>query len=315
MPCYNPLQGWYSKHINDSGKRSIVFDKNDAVNEISINIPCGRCIGCRLERSRQWAMRCVFESKLYEDNCFITLTYDDDHIPENGSLVKEHWTNFVKRLRNHFAVRKKNPTTGRWKRYYKKVRYFHCGEYGELLSRPHHHACLFNVHFDDKEFIKCVSGCNLYKSKVLSELWQYGYNTIGDVTFDSAAYVARYVTKKITGEKAKEHYGDREPEYITMSRRPGIGKDFLDKYKNDLYSFDRVVIRNNVQCQPPKYFDNIIDMDNPRELGIIKLNRKIAQLKRGDENSLVRLATKEKVKIASYKQKERSYEKGIMQCI
>ena len=119
-------------------------------------MPCGQCIGCRLERSRQWAIRCVHEASLWPDNCFVTLTFDDDNIISSGSLVKADFQKFMKRLRKRFG---------------KGVRYFHCGEYGDLLGRPHHHACLFNFSFPDRYLWSSSGGVNLYRSPTLEELW------------------------------------------------------------------------------------------------------------------------------------------------
>ena len=149
---------------------------------------------------------------MWDRNCFVTLTYNDEHLPANGSLNKRDITLFLKRLR---------------KRYGKGIRYYQCGEYGELLSRPHHHAILFNHDFEDKQLWSVRGGVRLYRSASLEQLWPYGYSTIGDVTFESAAYVARYVVKKITGEREGEHYRGKMPEFATMSRRPGIGRGWL----------------------------------------------------------------------------------------
>ena len=142
MPCYKPLKAYYSKDVNESGKRSLVFTSEKALLPVELMVPCGRCIGCRLDRSLQWAMRCVHEASMHEDNCFITLTFDDDHLGD-GSLKVSDFQNFMKRLRQAIAP--------------KKVRFFHCGEYGAKLSRPHHHACLFGFDFPDKVLWKCLS--------------------------------------------------------------------------------------------------------------------------------------------------------------
>jgi hypothetical protein len=230
MPCYSPLDGWLSKDRNPSGKRSIVFTKSEALVDRPVKLPCGRCIGCRLEKSRQWAVRMMHEASLYEENCFITLTYEK--MPPNDSLNKKHFQDFMKRLRKAYGGR--------------TIRYFHCGEYGENFGRPHYHAILFNLDFNDKKYWSIVNGNKYYTSEKLNKIWGKGYCIIGSVSFDSAAYVARYVTKKITGEAAFEHYTDfdretgeitreRDPEYATMSRRPGIGSVWLDKFKTDVY--------------------------------------------------------------------------------
>jgi len=244
MACYHPIEAYKGEINPKSGKREIVFSADRAVINIPFLIPCGQCIGCRLERSRQWAVRCLHESELYDENCFITLTYDDSNLPSDGSLNVEDFQKFMKRLRKAYPD--------------KRIRFFHCGEYGELNNRPHHHACIFNHNFSDKRLWKSTQGNNLYVSDTLNNLWKKGYCIIGEVTFESAAYVARYITKKILGEKADEHYQGKKPEYITMSRRPGIGKEWFDKFKTDVYPSDFVVV-NGKKCHPPKYYDNLLE--------------------------------------------------------
>ena len=258
MPCYHPLTGWKKRSVNESGKRSITFDRSKGFSDTEMQVPCGQCIGCRLERSRQWAIRCVHEAMLHEENCFITLTYEDTTLPENGSLVKKDFQDFMKRLRKKYEP--------------KKIRFYACGEYGEDTSRPHYHACLFNHDFPDKKIYKQVNGNWLYTSESLSDLWGNGYFIIGDVTFDSAAYVARYIMKKITGDIASAHYGDREPEFNTMSRRPGIAADFYHQFKTDCYPKDFITL-NGKKMSVPKYYDKLLDMEDPELLKKLKACR------------------------------------------
>ncbi len=283
MPCYSPLNGYVSKRPNAKGKFPIVFNHRDGWLDRPVSVPCGQCVGCRLERSRQWAVRCVQEASLYDDNCFITLTFDDDNLCPSGSLKKADFQKFMKRLRKRFGA---------------GIRYYHCGEYGDVGGRPHHHACLFNFDFPDRVFWCERDGVRLYVSESLSELWPFGFSTIGDVTFESSAYVARYVMKKITGDKAEEHYGGKLPEYTTMSRRPGIGKPWLDKFQSDVYPHDRVVVRGNIVCKPPKYYDAIYDVNNHSQL--LKLKGKRERRCKGNPNNygkrlLVRKELKEMV--------------------
>lgn len=191
MACFHPLSGYRAEAVNpDTGKHSIVFDRRKArfggvLLQDQIEVPCGQCIGCRLERSRQWALRCVHEASLHDENCFITLTYDPEHLPiyfrddgpALGTLCKEDFQNFMKRLRERIGT---------------KIRFFHCGEYGEQLGRPHYHAIIFGYDFADKTPIEVSDGGhNQFVSEMLTEVWGKGRCTIGAVTFDSAAYVAR----------------------------------------------------------------------------------------------------------------------------
>jgi len=253
MPCYHPILAYRSRTVNSSGKRSIVFSPNEGYVDMPVTIPCGQCIGCRLEYARNWAVRCMHEASLHDRNCFITLTFDDDHLDPNRSLVKSDFVNFMKRLRKVFAP--------------SKIRFFHCGEYGDIEARPHHHALLFGVDMPDKVYHKGTGANKLYTSELLSKAWQYqGYCLVGSVTYESAAYVARYVTKKITGERASDYYGDRVPPYVTMSRRPGIARDWADMWLREVYPDDYVIIRNNIKCRPPRYYDKLYACDHPKEM-------------------------------------------------
>lgn len=158
----------------------------------AVQLPCGQCIGCRLDYSLHWAVRCMHEAQMHDENCFLTLTYSDEHVPSSGSLDKGALQKFWKRLRKRFPER--------------RIRYFACGEYGERLHRPHYHACVFGFDFPDRELFMMREGIPLYTSEALAQCWPFGFCSIGDVTFESAAYVARYACKKITGEAASRHY-------------------------------------------------------------------------------------------------------------
>lgn len=309
MPCYRPLKGYRSRIINpDTRKRSIVFNPREGLYDLPLTFNCGSCIGCRLERSRQWAMRCVHEASLHEKNCFITLTYAPEHLPEGETLVFKHFQDFMKRLR---------------KKYGEGIRFFHCGEYGEKKFRPHYHALLFNFDFPDRETapanLNKHSDHDLYVSNSLTELWGKGICTVGDVTFESAAYVARYITKKITGELAETFYEnidyetgeifDRKPEYITMSRRPGIGKGWYDQWKTDVYPSDSVVIRGK-EMKPPKFYDKQIELDDPKLFRSVKRKRKHEGEKK-EEPCPSRLSVREKHKTLVTKTKLlRKYEQN-----
>jgi hypothetical protein len=304
--CTRPLTAWYSKHINPkTGKREIVFNHKQAIQpDDHFNIPCGRCIGCRFEKARQWAMRCVHESKMHENNCFLTLTFDDEHLAkrENPYTVdKRDFQLFMKRLRKIAD---------------QKIGYYHCGEYGEKTLRPHYHACLFNYDFADKQFAKRSGGNNLYVSEILNGtaimqkyfphlknssnstekrrnikgLWPFGVCLIGEVTFQSASYTARYIMKKMNGQgkdrintsTGLKHYErsneqgeiiEVNPEYTTMSTKPPIGRSFLEKYKSDMYPKDYMTV-NGIKMKPPKYYDRWMEEKEPLEFEYVKEKRK-----------------------------------------
>lgn len=284
MPCYHPLPAWYARERNPSGKRGVVFNAQGGTKG-KLQLPCGRCIGCRLERSRQWAVRCVHEAQMWERNCFITLTYRPEDLPPGGSLVPEHFVLFMKRLRSRFDDH--------------TIRFFHCGEYGDQFDRPHHHAILFNHDFDDKVLFSQREGVKLYTSQVLSELWRFGFCTIGDCSFESAAYIARYSLKKVHGERAAEHYAGRKQEYLTMSRRPGIGYKWLVKYQDDVYPSDSVVVRG-VACKPPKYYDKVLEDADSARYRAYKFVRAAAAAKNPDGTGS-RLIVREVVREAAIK--------------
>lgn len=232
-----------------------------------MTVPCGQCIGCRLERSRQWAIRCVHEYQMHDEGCFITLTYDDDFLPYGASLYKPDFQNFMKRLR------KKLP---------QKIRYFMCGEYGDTTQRPHYHALVFGWRPDDPGLFTQSGEFQLYDSKTLTDTWGMGHASFGEITFETAAYTARYVTKKITGDAAAEHYSvidsetgeifERLPEYSAASRDPAIGASWLTRYGRDAYEKDEVVMRAQ-KMRPPRAYDQAIEVLDPRLWQTVRAKR------------------------------------------
>lgn len=244
VPCYSPVQAFRQR-----GGSVTFYDKGAGE---PFQIPCRQCIGCRLERSRQWAMRCMNEASLYDNNSFVTLTYSDENLPLYGSLKYDDFQRFMKRLRKRFSPR--------------RISFYMCGEYGEERNRPHYHACLFNCHFPDRLYSrKSSSGERLYQSDILSGLWNLGETYFGDVTFRSAAYVARYCMKKVTGSKADDYYSKVDlstgeivkvvPEFAHMSLRPAIGKQWINRYLSDVYPHDYTIV-NSKKCKPAKYYDS-----------------------------------------------------------
>ena len=296
MPCYHPLSAF------KTAAGEVVFYESARHDIIrNLTLPCGQCVGCRLERSRQWAVRCMHEASLYEKNCFITLTYNDENLPEDGSLHYDHFQKFMKRLRKAVGGR---------------VRFYMAGEYGEQLGRPHFHACLFNYDFDDKVFFKRTgSGSLLYRSDKLESLWPFGYSSIGDVNFQSAAYVARYIMKKVNGKNQDEHYervneltGEitvRRPEFTKMSLKPGIGFDWYTKWKDDVYPHDYVVV-NGKKVRPPRFYDKKFKVEHPEDFEVIEFQRESRARQRYEDNTDERLAVKEKVAKARLRQLKRT---------
>lgn len=311
MACYHPLKAWMTPYMTNSatGKpfRKVSFkDREHDEFTIRVDLPCGQCVGCRLERSRQWAIRCMHEAQMHTQNCFITLTYNNENCPEDFSLNHRHFQLFMKSLRKRYKD--------------VNIKFYMAGEYGESFDRPHFHACIFGLDFEDKKFYRRTeTGSVLYTSQILEDLWGRGYCTIGDVTFESAAYVARYIMKKVTKsdktpEDFKWHYsfcdletGElkfRKPEYNKMSlRRPkgtppgtpgGIGASWFAQYGNDIYPHDYVVIRNT-KTKPPRYYDNLYSRKFPEEFEMIQFARELEGKSRASDNTYERLAVKEQV--------------------
>lgn len=284
VPCYKPLRGY---RVGD-GPVVFSFVRNAQI----LDLPCGRCRGCRLEKSRQWGVRIMHEAKLHDRNCFVTLTYDEKNLPSDLSVSREEFQKFMKRLRKRFEP--------------ERIRYYACGEYGEKLDRPHYHACLFNVDFEDKVVLESQQRDDLFVSDVLASAWPLGFHSIGELTFESACYVARYCVKKVTGPKAKEHYMkvdtttgevfELEPEFALMSRRPGIGQGHIEKYLDDVFPSDECVV-NGHPTKPPRYYDKFFESVDPEGFAEVKERR----LKAGEKNLIEswqvgRLRQKERVK-------------------
>lgn len=296
MPCYHPVRAWYGNKLS-SGKREIVFSSGQAQSCLGLAIPCGTCVGCRLERARQWAMRCMDEASLYSENAFITLTFNPEVLKKRGNgLDRRDFQLFMKRLRKF--------TGGQM------IRYFHCGEYGSKFYRPHYHALLFNTGFPDRVYLKnSKAGSPVYRSPSLEANWKFGFSSCTDVTFGAAAYVARYHLKKVGTIVSDNHFVNPRtgemlpPEYTTMSRGSkargtgGLGKGWYEKYKSDVYPRDSRVIKG-VDTKPSRFYDVLYEKDSPESFASLKLDRMVNASARQEDNTDERLLVKEKVKLA-----------------
>lgn len=274
MPCFAPLTGYYKDPQKNDGKSGLTFSPRLGFFDRPLTVPCGQCIGCRLERSRQWAIRCVHESKSHNENCFVTLTYDDDNLPYHENLNRPDIQKFFKRLRRKIG----------------KFRTFYCGEYGDQTKRPHFHTLIFGYSPADAKLAgKSSNGENLYESELLTKTWGFGHVNFGAVNFESAAYVARYSTKKITGKLAETHYQRTDPdtgevyqltpEFIGMSLKPGIGSSWSDKYQTDYYEKDQIIIRGK-PMKPPRAYDKRLELSDPTLWAQTRSNRAQERLKK-----------------------------------
>lgn len=295
VTCYYPLAGFWS----EERYRWLPGVPSTGEAGVPMSVPCGQCTGCRLERSRQWAVRCEHEISLHERNCFITLTYDDDNLPVDESVSIRTMQLFIKRLR---------------KRYSERIKYLYCGEYGEENLRPHYHAMLFNCDFNDRKVFKRLkSGFTIDTSAILTELWPFGFSSVGSATFESAQYCASYCLKKVTGDRAEAHYRritrygeevDVTPEFARMSQ--GLGLSWLDKFESDVYPADRVVSRGGRVGRPPRYYEKKFAARWPRVHEDIKSRRLESGEAEAWNNTPERLAVREQVQLARLAQNGRS---------
>lgn len=251
-----------------------------------MSVPCNQCIGCRLDKARDWATRIHHEAQLHADNAFITLTYSPEHLPEDLSVSVREMQLFMKRLRKAVG----------------KVRFFGAGEYGSDLCRPHYHVLIFGYAFPDRVLWRQTPAGHLtYRSPLLEKLWPFGFSEIGNVTHQSAGYVARYVTKKVTGDRADDHYTrvspytgeflQLRPEFICMSNRPGIGGAWYDQFSGDAFPSDFLIVEGK-RVPVPRYYKKKLD-----EAAALRVTakRKLEAFKHADNNTPERLAVREEL--------------------
>jgi hypothetical protein len=234
-------------------------DRNAPVQQMA-EVPCGNCRDCRIRRARDWAIRCQHEAQTSKKSCFATLTYNDDEIPDDLSVRKEHWQLFAKRLRKKAG----------------KFRYLATGEYGDDTARPHYHALIFGMDFLDDRYKwrterRGAHSYDVFRSPTIESVWPYGNIELADATFASISYVARYTVKKLNGQDEMD-YLERvsfigevwhvAPEFIVSSRRPGLGRDWIKKYWRDVYPCDFVLVEGK-KFKPPAYYDNYMKEQHP----------------------------------------------------
>lgn len=259
-------------------------------------------MSCRLAKAQDWATRIHHEASLVDASCFVTLTFSDEYLPSDLSVRIRHLQLFMKRLRKRLGT--------------DRVRYFGCGEYGDRNLRPHYHVILFGYCPTDLQpWRRTGSGFVVSRSAELETVWPFGHVEVGTVTTQSAAYVARYVTKKVTGPEAGDHYTRRHPvtgfpwqvcpEFIVMSRRPGIGDEWYSRFATDAFPSDFVTIEGRKVPVPRYYAKRLQAADEDRvrgegELGSLALGehdkvrnkRKERAARHSHEQTTARLLTK-----------------------
>ncbi|WNK12519.1 MAG: replication initiator protein [Microvirus sp.] len=297
MTCYKPLPAF---KCSDG---SIVFHEKQRFDIVGdIKVPCGQCIGCRLDRASNWTTRIMHEVASHEKNCWLTLTYDEDHLPPGGSLHYPHFQTFMRSLRR--AIRPIRP------------RFYMCGEYGSNFERPHYHACIFGYAFTDQALYKSTDTNKfIYQSPLLTKLWPHGQATIGELTRQSASYTARYCLKKITGDLALTHYAIadadgtltlRTPEFSRMSLKPGIGAAHFTKYLSDFVTFDYSITPEGKRTPLPPYYDKLHKRLNPNNADQTKEDRVLKALTHAANNTPDRLQVRETVTNARIKSLKRT---------
>ncbi|AXH75543.1 MAG: replication initiator protein [Microviridae sp.] len=293
MSCVKPLKAYKGP----GGQ--VVFSPRDGWLDRPVSLPCGQCIGCRIDRSKSWALRACHEAQRSGANSFLTLTYSPNNLPVDLSLDVSHWQSFAKRLR-----KERGP-----------FRFFHCGEYGEENFRPHYHAMIFGLDFsEDRVLHKVSKGNNIYVSPSLERTWGLGFVTVGELTYESAAYVARYCLKKVTGDQASVRYARVDdvtgelwyvkPEYATMSRRPGIGKLWLEKFEGDVFPSDGVVFAGR-RFKVPRYYDKVFAERDPVGFEAVKERRRRSVEDNRENLSPDRLYAREQILRRKFKEYHR----------
>lgn len=281
MSCYHPLLGVpdYESGFSENGKRIYKINPYSHYDPQfkpfgAISIPCGHCIGCRLDYSRSWADRMMLELDHTKKAIFVTLTYDNEHVPlteedENGlfgwfSLWKPDLQKFFKRLRKRFPD--------------KEIRYYAAGEYGSNTFRPHYHAIIFGLSLEDFPDCKPRGRNELgqvhYESEEFLRIWNQGFCLLASVSWQTCAYVARYVQKKVNSANTwlTDSLG-AEPEFSLMSRRPGIGAYYMTDHPDMFENTNLYVSGHPDPISIPKYFLKKLDLIDPETCAKIKEQR------------------------------------------
>jgi hypothetical protein len=258
--CNCPITG-YKFGKTKNGKDNIVFKNPYEVTPpgVVLQLPCGRCMACRMEKTRQWGLRAEHEAKFHEDNCFITLTYAPENIPP--SLEKRPLQLFLKRMRKVI-----HPN---------KIKYIASGELGDNYDNPHYHLCIFGYWPTDVRNLYERDGNQYYISATINNLWPYGFTIVTNLNFNTARYTAKYAIKKELGSKEKT----RPAEFFVCSQ--GIGQAHVDKYSYDM-AVKGSTYANNHGCSLPRYYkQKIKDTSNGvlLETTLYAIKKKILKIK------------------------------------
>lgn len=293
MACFHPILAWDVTPDFENGlDRKVIFGLQDPDLMVKwkrqgreLQLPCRKCVGCRLAKAREWANRSVMEQLYHQESWFLTLTYDDDHMPRSypvdfatgeiisvhGTLVKRHVQDFLKRLRFNSD---------------QQFRYFMAGEYGTQTYRPHYHLLLFGLRLNDLSVIsQNFAGQPYFVSDLIQKCWPDGIHILGPVTWQSASYVAQYTMKKATHGFDPRFYKAAaiQPEYQSMSLKPGLGRQYYDDHPDlfDYACFSVSTPQGGRRVYPPEYFKRLFKVDHPEAY----LKRSLDSRKEAEVNS------------------------------
>lgn len=233
-----------------------------------ITLPCGLCFGCRMDNSRMWALRMMHEARYHEDNYFITLTYADDALPAGSDLDYRDLDLFWKKARHEFQT----PA--------RPFKYFACGEYGDRTLRPHYHFAGFDFKIDDLRPFKQTASGWYFLSERLREVWKHGHVIVAPLDWDCAAYISRYVTKKMHG--ATKRYKDTfDPETgevhaYTVERAfqsKGLGLPWYEANKDEVWNLDGCLFKGQYLVKPPRYYYKRLQDEDPEKAALIRERR------------------------------------------
>ena len=298
MSCYHPIPAFRTPD-------GVVFKERSGVDILGrLDLPCGQCIGCRMRRASDWQLRIMHEAQFHDANSFVTVTYDQQNLPERYSLRYRDVQLWLKRLRRYYVGR--------------TIRFYVVGEYGGQTSRPHYHACLFGVDFRSDRVVagKSSSGQLFYESALLTQLWRLGRCSVQDLTPETAGYCSRYILTKALGKNADEarkftlpdgEVVERVPEFARMSLRGGIGSDWFDRYHRDVFPHD-FVVAGGAKRRAPRYYDTLLDRKSAEVLEAVKEERAARARLHVAEQSDERLRVRELVHEASMSQFRRGLE-------
>lgn len=259
---------------NENGKHPLTPNPKEGFERVTI--PCGKCLECRLKKAKEWSIRCCHEAKYHKESCFLTLTYDESHVPYNNGVRTLEYKDvqlFLKRLRKELST------------YGIKIRYFCGAEYGGKLGRPHYHMILFGfIPKDLVKFRQSYSGLPIYRSKFLEKHWRCGFVFVGTATGMSAGYVARYTLEKFK-KKEEGFYEFRQKEAIRMSRRNGIGFNWISQFWKNVCSVG-YIIHDNIKSSIPRFYRNVIERNDPKKFA--KLKKRLTDFAKKKHEDLLR---------------------------